>query len=221
VKTTPKPDRQKSDELRSRRKQKMVEGASRLFARLGYSQCDMDRIASRLRVAKGTVYLYFASKEELFLACVDWGMTQLQQKIKEVEETTTDPFERIARAIRTYLTFFAENPQYVELLIQERAIFKDRKRPTYFEHRDSARARWRGFYQDLVDRGILRSDLNVDTLLETIGNLVYGTMFTNHFLGNPSIDEQQSKMLDIIFRGILNEPVQKRFRETRSQRTKQ
>jgi hypothetical protein len=36
-----------------------------------------------------------------------------------------------------YLDFFAEQPGFVELLIQERAHFRDRKRPTYFEHRDA------------------------------------------------------------------------------------
>lgn len=165
----------------------------------------MDRVASRLRIAKGTIYLYFKSKEELFLACVDWGMHQMQHAIREAEESTDEPFERIGRAIRAYLTFFAEHPHFVELLIQERAIFKNRKRPTYFEHRDEARVHWRAFYQKLIDDGRLRSDLKVDALLDTIGNLVYGTMFTNYFLGNHSVEEQQRDILNVVLRGILSD----------------
>lgn len=200
-----KASRDKAAALRLGRRQKMVAAASRLFAQLGYSECDMDRMATRLRIAKGTIYLYFASKEKLFLACVDSGMSQLQLAVRAAEESTEDPFERIARAIRAYLTFFAEHPQYVELLIQERAIFKNRKRPTYFEYRDSARVHWRVFYKSLIEQGRLRSDIQIDALLDTIGNLVYGTMFTNHFLGKRSVDEQQENMLDIVFRGILSD----------------
>lgn len=205
AKVRTKTSRTQATEQRLQRRQKIVETASKLFAQLGYADCDMDRLAAKLRVAKGTIYLYVSSKEELFLACVDWGMSQMQLAVREASETTDDPFERIARAIRAYLTFFAEHPQYVELIIQERAIFKNRKRPTYFEYRDAARGQWRAFYQDLIDKGRLRSDVKVDSLLDTMGNLVYGTMFTNHFLGNRSIDEQQQTMLDIVFRGLLSD----------------
>jgi len=205
VKVQSKVSRDKAATLRLERRQKIVGAASRLFAQLGYSECDMDRVAARLRIAKGTIYLYFPSKEKLFLACVDWGMSQLQLSVRAAEESTEDPFERIARAIRAYLTFFAEHPQHVELLIQERAIFKNRKRPTYFEYRDSARVHWHAFYSSLIEQGRLRPDIQVDALLDTIGNLVYGTMFTNHFLGKRSVDEQQVNMLDIVFRGILSD----------------
>ena len=205
MKVQSKVSRDKAATLRLERRQKIVGAASRLFAQLGYSECDMDRVAARLRIAKGTIYLYFPSKEKLFLACVDWGMSQLQLSVRAAEDSTEDPFERIARAIRAYLTFFAEHPQHVELLIQERAIFKNRKRPTYFEYRDSARVHWHAFYSSLIEQGRLRPDIQVDALLDTIGNLVYGTMFTNHFLGKRSVDEQQVNMLDIVFRGILSD----------------
>ena len=205
MKVQSKVSRDKAATLRLERRQKIVGAASRLFAHLGYSECDMDREAARLRIAQGTIYLYFPSKEKLFLACVDWGMSQLQLSVRAAEESTEDPFERIARAIRAYLTFFAEHPQHVELLIQERAIFKNRKRPTYFEYRDSARVHWHAFYSSLIEQGRLRPDIQVDALLDTIGNLVYGTMFTNHFLGKRSVDEQQVNMLDIVFRGILSD----------------
>ena len=205
MKVQSKVSRDKAATLRLERRQKIVGAASRLFAQLGYSECDMDRVAARLRIANGTIYLYVPSKEKLFLACVDWGMSQLQLSVRAAEESTEDPFERIARAIRAYLTFFAEHPQHVELLIQERAIFKNRKRPTYFEYRDSARVHWHAFYSSLIEQGRLRPDIQVDALLDTIGNLVYGTMFTNHFLGKRSVDEQQVNMLDIVFRGILSD----------------
>lgn len=205
MKVSTKTSREKTATQRLERRQKIVTAASRLFAQLGYSECDMERVASRLRIAKGTIYLYFPSKEKLFLACVDLGMSQLQNAVRSAEESTQDPFERIGRAIRAYLAFFAEHPQFVELLIQERAIFKNRKRPTYFEYRDTARVHWRAFYTSLIEQGRLRPDINVDALLDTIGNLVYGTMFTNHFLGKRSVDEQQVNMLDIVFRGILSD----------------
>src|SRR6266566_4689997 len=115
---------------RSQRRQAIVETAARLFAETGFTDCEMERVAADLGIAKGTLYLYFPGKQELFFACVDLGMQQMQAAVRTAAESTTDPLERMSRGIRAYLSFFEEHPHYVELLIQERANFKDRKRPT-------------------------------------------------------------------------------------------
>jgi AcrR family transcriptional regulator len=86
----PKSATQDPIEQRSQRRQKIVETASKLFSQLGYADCDMDRLAAKLRIAKGTIYLYVASKEELFLACVDWGMSQMQLAVREAAEGYRD-----------------------------------------------------------------------------------------------------------------------------------
>jgi len=190
-------------ERRSERRQQIIEAAAVLFAELGFAGCEMERVALQLGIAKGTLYLYFPGKQDLFFACVDLGMQQMQQAVNEAAETTGDPFEKIQRAIRAYLQFFDENSHYVELLIQERANFKDRKRPTYFEHRDANRGPWRDLYVGLIDAGMLRNDIPVERMLDTIGNLLYGTMFTNLFIERSvPLDEQYHAICEIVLRGI-------------------
>jgi AcrR family transcriptional regulator len=192
---------------RTERQQAIIEAAAKLFAQLGYSGCEMERVSSELGIAKGTLYLYFPGKQDLFFACVDLGMGQMQDAIREATATVKDPFEMIARAIRAYLNFFDENPHYVELIIQERANFKDRKRPTYFEHRDANRGPWRQLYTDLVAEGKLRNDVPVEQMLNSVGNMIYGTMFTNLFIGrNISLDEQYNAIYEIALRGITRQP---------------
>lgn len=186
---------------REQRMQSIIETAARLFAREGFADCEMERVASELGVAKGTLYLYFKSKEELFLACVDFGMRELQAAVQRGAEGKTDPFERISEAIRAYLLFFEQHPEQVELLIQERAYFRDRQQPTYFTHRDASRARWRPVWKQIIEDGRIRSDLTVEQVLDFVGNLVYGTMFTNHFLGRSST-EQHATIMDIFYRGV-------------------
>ena len=192
---------------RLERRQQIIEAAARLFAELGFAGCEMERVASELGIAKGTLYLYFPGKQDLFFACVDLGMQQMQAAVRQASAMAADPFEVISRAIRSYLEFFDENPHYVELLIQERANFKDRKRPTYFEHRDANRGPWRELYTDLVAAGKLRDDIPTERMLDTIGNLLYGTMFTNLFVGRSmSLDEQYTAIYEIVMRGITTRP---------------
>jgi AcrR family transcriptional regulator len=202
-----KPTDELSQEVRkSQRRQKIVEAAAPLFASLSYSACEMDRVATDAHVAKGTLYLYFPNKQELFHACVDFGISQMHQTVKAAADVATDPIERIARAIHAYLVFFDQHPYVVELLMQERAIFKDRQRPTYFEYRDANRGPWRDMYVGLVQAGRLRADLPVERMMDTVGNLLYGTIFTNHFIGRSvSLEEQYTTILEIVFRGMMTD----------------
>ena len=192
------------DDRRAQRRQAILETAARLFAEHGYADCDMERLAAEAKIAKGTLYLYFPGKQDLFFGCVDLGMRQMQSAVREAADSTPDPFEKLSRGIRAYLSFFEEHPHYVELLIQERAIFRDRKKPTYFEYRDESRGYWRDLYRDLMAQGRIRNDLPVERILDTIGGQLYGTMFINHFIGRSvSLDEQYQTILKIVLEGIL------------------
>jgi AcrR family transcriptional regulator len=197
---------------KSKRRREIVSVATPLFASLGYADCDMERVAAELRVAKGTLYLYFEGKQDLFLACVDQGMQDLQSVLDRSIPPDEEPFRKIAKSIWVFLQFFDENPQHIELLIQERAIFRDRPRPTFFVYRDARRERWRDFYLQLIAAGRLRNDLAVDDLLDSIGNLLYGTMFTNYFTGRSvPLCQQYRSVLELTFRGMLSDSERQRF----------
>jgi AcrR family transcriptional regulator len=207
----------KTNERRAARREAIIEAAARLFAELGYDSCEMDRVAAKLRIAKGTLYLYFDSKEKLFCECVDDGMRRMQAAVRDAAAGQADPLDKIAAAIRTYLDFFDEHPHYVELLIQERAIFRDRKRPSYFEHRDANRGPWREMYRELIAAGRVRDDLAVERILDTLGGLLYGTMFINHFLGkSASTSDQFESMFQIIMGGILTDAERATWRKRKT-----
>ena len=47
---------------------RIIDGAAQVFARRGYSATSMDQICQALQLSKGALYIYFKSKEELFVA---------------------------------------------------------------------------------------------------------------------------------------------------------
>src|SRR5947209_7032213 len=136
-------------ELWARRQEEILDAATELFARHGYSGTDTQVLADKLQVGKGTLYRYFPTKQALFLAAVDRVMRRLRRQVEVAIEGIDEPLERITHAIRAHLGFFEEHAEFVELFIQERALFKDRKRPTYWEHRDASIGRWRDLYRSL------------------------------------------------------------------------
>jgi AcrR family transcriptional regulator len=194
-----------NSQRRAQREEQILETAIQLFAEHGYSDTDTQLLAEKLQVGKGTIYRYFPSKRELFLAAADRVMRLMRQSIDSRIQGIEDPFERMGVGIRAFLNFFAEHPEYVELLIQERAQFKDRKKPTYFVHRETNVKRWQELYRSLIEAGRFR-DMPVERISDVIGNLLYGTMFTNYFLGErPCVEKQANDILDVVFYGILSD----------------
>lgn len=197
------PGRPIDPERRQQRREEILRVATKLFARHGFADTDVQVIADRLHVGKGTVYRHFASKEELFLAVVDRGMQQLKQTVDAATSQTGQSLEKVAVGIRAYLTFFDEHPEIVELLIHERALFRDRRKPTYFVHRESNVGQWRALFSELIGAGVIR-DTPVERITDVISGLLYGTMFTNFFAGRAKpLANQCQDILDIVFRGLL------------------
>ena len=185
------------------RRAQILATAATVFAREGYRNTDLQDVADALGIGKASVYRRFPSKQALFFAAVDHGMLELRAAVEAAVGRHSDPLEQIAVAIRTYLAFFDAHPHFVELLIQERAEFRDRTEPTYFAHRRSGIGRWRQLYQDLIDAGRVRP-MPVDRISDVMSSAVYGTMFTNFFAGHSKTPERQAQdILDVVFHGIL------------------
>jgi AcrR family transcriptional regulator len=206
------PGRPVDPELLARRRVEILDAAAMLFAEHGYADADTQVLADELHVGKGTIYRYFPSKRELFLAVADRAMRRLREEVDAAIADVEEPLERVAKAVRTYLDFFADHPEYVELLIQERAHFKDRKKPTYFQHRDANIGRWQELFRGLIAAGRVR-EMPVERITDVMSDLVYGTMFTNYFTGQRRRSAQQSReILDIVFHGILTDAERRRRR---------
>src|ERR1700730_7495747 len=62
------PGKTRKELLSEWRHGEVLQAARRIFARLGYSATNVEDIAREAGMAKGTIYLYFKSKEEVFAA---------------------------------------------------------------------------------------------------------------------------------------------------------
>jgi AcrR family transcriptional regulator len=193
-----------------RRREEILERAIELFARESYAELDLQVLADDLGVGKGTLYRYFGSKQALFLAAADRVMRNLRGHIDESIVGVEDPLEQITTAIRAYLEYFNDHPEAVEMLIQERAQFKDRKRPTYFDHREAAVERWRNLYRDLMASGRIRP-LSPERLSDVLGDLLYGAMFVNYVAARHRPPAQLAEdIIDLVFNGILSDAERER-----------
>lgn len=213
----PGPGRPRDPGLPARRREEIIDVATRLFARDGFAGTDLQDVADELGVGKGTLYRYFPSKGALFQGAVDHVMISMRRAIDSAIEAVEDPLEKIEVAIRRYLKFFHDHPENVELLIQERSEFRDRKKPTYFAHREANVARWHELYRGLIRDGRVRA-MPVERITDVLGDLIYGTMFTNYIAGRQrSLVSQGEGILDLAFNGLLTDRERERRASARGE----
>lgn len=187
------------------RREEILERAILLFAREGYAEADLQILADELGVGKGTLYRHFGSKAKLFLAAADRVMRNLVDYVHSSLEGVADPLDQVPQGIRAYLEYFHEHPEAVEMLIQERAHFRDRKKATYFEHREANAERWRKFYRDLIACGRVRA-IPVENIRDLVHDLLYGTMFVSYMAGRKQSPARLAdNLVDIVFHGILSD----------------
>lgn len=202
-----KPGRPRDPELEVRRKAEILDAAARVFAVSGFAGTQVQTIADRIGVGNGTIYRYFPTKEALFLAAVQRGLTELTDAIEPLMAADADPVETVRRIVREYLMFFHRRPEMAELFIQERAAFPLHHRPLYFEKRDddckeNQRTR---LFRKLVDTRRIRP-MPAERFFSVVGDLLYGTILTNLLSGRPANPRTQADdVLDVIFHGVFTD----------------
>lgn len=90
------------EKQRRERETLILQMAEAVLMEKGYYETSIDEIASRVGIAKGTVYLHFPSKEDLVVAILKRDIQHLLEKIDEAacaEATIHDKVEAILRCV--------------------------------------------------------------------------------------------------------------------------
>ncbi len=102
-------------EKKAASRRRILEAARAVFFRDGFMAANLDEVATRAGVAKGTLYRYFDSKAELYVTVlVDDG----QVVARRLEETITGehaPPEQLRRTGRFYLEHWMKFPEYFQI----------------------------------------------------------------------------------------------------------
>ena len=87
---------------------KLVDVARQLFAKKGVEETTMNDIAAASKKGRRTLYTYFKSKEQIYMAVVEAELEILSTKMNEVSKRPTPPDEKILELIATHLETIKE-----------------------------------------------------------------------------------------------------------------
>jgi AcrR family transcriptional regulator len=103
---------------KDRRRMEIIEAAEKVFSAKGFEATTVEDIASRAELSKGTIYLYFESKEDLHDAIVMRGMEILAGMFEKAFESGTTGLEKIRGIGEAYMQFFREQKDYFDALLR-------------------------------------------------------------------------------------------------------
>jgi AcrR family transcriptional regulator len=101
------------------RHHEILEAARRVFARLSYASANVEEIAQEAGVAKGTVYLYFKSKEEIFAAVLGHDLEVLTDKTIAAMSTARTFADRLAVFLELRLAYLQHNKDFLSIYLAE------------------------------------------------------------------------------------------------------
>jgi AcrR family transcriptional regulator len=104
------------------RRAQLLEAATTVFARRGYRAASISAIIAEAGVARGTFYLYFRSKEQMFLAILADFHQQIISALLDMDESSIDARDGrsvLAKGFRTWLKFFARHRDTTAIILKE------------------------------------------------------------------------------------------------------
>ncbi|SDJ10630.1 TetR/AcrR family transcriptional regulator [Salimicrobium halophilum] len=107
------------------KKLNILEAAIHLFADKGFHATSIQEIADESGVSKGTIYLYFSSKNELITSLFSYYHEELQKKIKKIDGEIIGATERFERKIYVYLEELWKRKELIMLQIREQSLTVD------------------------------------------------------------------------------------------------
>ncbi|MBU1707423.1 TetR/AcrR family transcriptional regulator [bacterium] len=187
------------------KREEILKASSRLFAQFGLRKTSVDEIASRARVAKATIYKYFHSKEDIFIAVVNQEAAALTEAMQLATEKVTTAREKI----RAYLATKTREIRMHTNLYRATRDSIDEYWPQMESIRESLLKTETELIGKILKDGIDRGELalhNSDILASVIATTSKG-MEIPWLLDNLSgeLDKFIDTLLEALFRGIEKE----------------
>jgi len=183
----------------------ILEAARRVFAQKGYSGTSVEDIARAAGLAKGTLYLYYPSKREIYWAALKSGLSELADSLRRRVADARTAQAKVRTFMETKIFYFDNNRDFFKLYYAESGNVV--RHPAYpaeiFEglYRQQLDLLSLTLREGIRDKAVRR--LNPEAAALAIMNVTRGAV-VQRLLGKSqaSIQEEVSFLFDLIWKGL-------------------
>ncbi len=102
---------------KEQRRQQLAQTAIELFSEHGFENVSIAQIAKAAGVAKGSIYDYFESREELIMAAIMVWMGEVESTAELILADIDDPEEKLRTFVNALIDYFINDPRAIKLVI--------------------------------------------------------------------------------------------------------
>jgi TetR/AcrR family transcriptional regulator, repressor for uid operon len=170
-------------------RKKIIQAAIECFSIAGFDRTRMDDIAERAELSKGTLYLYFRNKEDLFYAICQNSITELNDQMSKLFKRKED----FGSDAEKFYINFRRNSRKGDRVFME-TVAESSRNPrlcrALFEHRIKIFQLVSKYLSQQVEKGYLRSNIEVDAISAGLVAL-YDGLTINRLLGINEADNRR------------------------------
>jgi AcrR family transcriptional regulator len=180
----------------------IIRCASDIFSEREFHEVLTDDIAQRLGIGKGTIYRYFGSKEELYLAAIGEDLNGLHAAVTTVLQQDAPLPTTLEAVVRTMVTYFWRRRDFFVLMHRLEPKLKARERADWRQRRDDVV----GMIRRVIERAAAHGDIsrvNARLAVEVLFGMIRGVCVYRAESDRP---EDLTRLVTAIFlRGVVGD----------------
>ena len=185
----------------------ILDAADRLLARYGYRKMTVEDIAREAGIGKGSVYLHFASKEEVVLSRVDRLVEHLKERLRALAHSDADAAIRLRLMLLTRVLYRFDGVQHYTQslndllaalrpgLLARRARYFDEEAQIFAEVLGEGRASGEFVFADALTTAY--------ALLDATNSLLPYSLSTTELGAREEVKERTTQIADLMLHGLL------------------
>jgi AcrR family transcriptional regulator len=198
---------------KAQRRREILDAAREEFFERGFHTPTVDDVAARAEVSKGTIYLYFESKEEILAHLLLEGLDKLLHEMQAARDQSPEPEpESCLRALAgAYLAFCQTNPSYFRLIMAfDRGRFEESISAELYGQVLNQSLQGLGLVSESIEAGAASGDFAVDDPWQAAGSVWAALNGVLVLVAHPmrrqmlrsDIDAMYQATLDLVLRGL-------------------
>jgi AcrR family transcriptional regulator len=152
-----------TDQYKTEVKEKIVQAAIATFSKYGYDKTRMDDIAESANLGKGTLYLYFKSKEELFYAISENSIKELKEQLSKLFSKKEDLVHDAEKFYDQYRNLIHDSEKVSFEMIAESSR-NPKLRKALYEQRMKVYDIVIDYLRRQIEKGFFRKDMDVNAI---------------------------------------------------------
>ncbi len=183
---SPKVNTQYKIELRER----ILQSAVTIFSKNGFDKSRMEDISLEAGISKGTLYLYFKSKDELFFAICENNIKKLKEQLDFLlAQKKEDLIYNVEKFYDNFHNAIKDDEQKVYMELISECSRNPKIRNVMYSHRIKVFDIVSKYLNLQIDKGLLKKDLDIEAISSGLVS-IYDGLTLNKIMG---IDNEFNK----------------------------